>query len=1237
MQEGVYLDKEYKTDADDGAAFFLQSGPDPSQGWITLSDTEAAAVEFDKDGHRLTFSDGTNDLDIEHLYILRGEDAGEGITRLILGDLRYFWKRRYITRYYNQLNDDKETFNPQTTKTDSSTNGWTFREIIEDLLDALTDVPDGYHKPGTVYDKAKLDEVDTATVPLLVDKSIEFASAGDVLVEYLAQVGGSVHVNFGGEIVISMPEDDEFSSHKSGLEDAVTTKTLPDAKAYVVDKPKYVQVKYKILREKLFENKYWEPVLKHNGLGENGEKLTGQEADEWLPVATVLEDWGWTEEDIQDSYFGIDEALNPDEDPKTQANIEIIKAQFYKYFRFRTPGTSSTEARNQILPFQRERGTHVEPNSGESWATGIYCFETKVSYPIRVDDKLALKEAHFPSSGPVLEDPKEGIVRFPGTNPITECEQIGEGFTAQDFKLYEPSQIQIVMPFLKKFQDTNDLANDYYNAGDDDEGYADEWTGLPDNEDTHVLLDVSRYYIERALTGGSFTAYNEEEIDAVAEKAAEDFFRSFLKKEPQDIEIGLYNTDITRLCGVLRGIHVYGNATDGYGITYRLHDDTPINEYSRNFRQDITPDHIVGETIETRHTNPSFAGTGRNRTGITEIASTYGKSSEVYSDKQPGTLINPQHVGVLPAEDLSHTLGGGDVDHRARHTRITKHLGTRAETTFTRKNAITPSWGRAEWEAVLVTPSKVGKKTKPEDKPEPTAPPPQVTPRPGGYVPGGVAGEMGAGATIPVPRPQPGTQPGQKPKPAEGNESTYIWTESPEGKQVKKGPLRDVLMVGEHRKRGKDPDGHQICWAEIDKNTAMHHRSDELCGPLIDSGKHLRPEPDGPWVYTEQIYDPRVKGWVYRTTVPVGGFGVPPGPTPNPPGPPGPPPTGPSPDPTGGPGGGGGGVPNSETPTLDPPPPFPPSWPAPPDDPGWDLPPEWGPAPGEPNTDPADGGGGGNAGGGGQPVGAGGDPVPGEDPFWGPPGPRPGDPDYQTDNSMGPQWQNSYGYGGDWSHAAPVENRNMRMIPGNSPDTWHNQITTQGSSVALSPYFPGTGMSESVQHQAHGRSPYFPGTPPMNAVDETAFTLDAAPSALDWDDTTLSDERYSQNDYESQTFGQGVFNLTNTLNTLSSRIGTLDARDRANYNTQASVSLPAGDTTVDYSPSTVYSSAPTAVVTQACSLTAHDYGAISCTVTADGDGTYTFGIEAENVNAAAPQNISIDIKGPVADTEDIDP
>ncbi len=1240
MDPGAYLDKEYKTDQDDGAAFFLLPGPEPSQGWITVSDLEAEAVAFKKEGHTLTFSDGTNELDIEHLYVIRTEDAGEGITRLILADLRYWWGRRYITRHYNQLNDDKETFNAETTKDGLTASGWTFREIVEDLLDALTDVPKGFHKPGTVYDKGKLDDLDTAANPILVDKSIVFASAGAALAEYLAQVGGTVHINFGGDIVITLPEEDNFSDYEAALDPAITTKTTAKGKPVAVDKPQYCQVKYAILREKQFDNAYWEPVMQHDGKDANGNEMDDQEAGEWLPVDDVLQDWGWDEEKIRNVYWNMDDRLNPDKEKWIQDHIEKIQREFYKYFRFKVPGTSSTEARTQILPFLDERGTHVEPTSGESWNTGIYCFETKVSYPVQVDNEKVLQEVFWPATAPRIADKRQGIIAFDSKVPVTECEQVGEGNSAEDFKLYEPSQIQIVLPFIKKFQDSSDLANDYYNAGGDDNGYADEWTGLPDNGDTHILIDESRFYVERDLTGtGSYTAYNQTEIDAVAEQAAEDFFRSFIKKEPVDIEIGTYNSDIDQLCGTCRSIHIYANAAPGYGIIYRLHDDAPLNEFAKNFKRDVIPDRLVGETISTRTPMVGFAlGTGRNQKGITEIPTSYGRRSGGYSAKHVPSLINPQKIGVMVAEDFAKTAGGSDFDLRTKHTRITKNEGDRPEKVFTRKNAITPAWERLEWEAVLVTPSRGP--SKPEEKPRPSTAGPVITPSPGQPTGPAQRAQMGGGGGLTVPVPRQPTNPGQAPKPKSGNESTYIFTETPEGAQAKKGPLRDVLMVGEHRYRGPDPDGHQICWAEIDKNTAMHHRNDRLCGPLIDSGEKLRPDPDGEWVYTEQIFDPRVQGWVYRTTVPVGGFGVPPEPTPDPPNPPPPPPRGPGgsdPVPTGG---GGGGTPNSETPTLDPPPEFPPCWPN--DDPSWPgtgEAPGWGTHPG--GDDPGVPRPGPWENGNGQPIGSGDDPTPGPGGpggGGGQGGPQPGEKEYNMGGGMGEGWAGCYAHNTDWAgYAAPLENRSRRMIPGNEPDTWWNQVPTPGTTSALSPYFPGSGVSDSLMHMAHRRSPFYPGTPPISVGDESTYSIDSIPSSHAWDDTTLSDERYSQSDYESQTFGIAAYNSANNYNTLHSRVETLDARDRANYNTQATVSLPAGDTTVDYSPSTVYSSAPTAQVTQAVALSTHDFGAISCTVTADGDGTYTFGIEVETSDPAAPRNFSIDIKGPVADSEDIDP
>lgn len=206
-----------------------------------------------------------------------------------------------------------------------------------------------------------------------------------------------------------------------------------------------------------------------------------------------------------------------------------------------------------------------------------------------------------------------------------------------------------------------------------------------------------------------------------------------------------------------------------------------------------------------------------------------------------------------------------------------------------------------------------------------------------------------------------------------------------------------------------------------------------------------------------------------------------------------------------------------------------------------------------------------------------------------------------------------------------------------APRGWNGQLLTRDGPSLMSPYFAGTRVNADTRYPFRGGSPYGVGSPAISAEDANRLSVSELPSSFDWGSANIEMYQVSDAEWGLLTQAEGIVDMRDDLNAALGMIDTLDARDRANYNTQSTVTMPTNTASVDYSPDTVYASAPTAQVTQAMDIGTHNFGELGCSVAADGDGTYTFTITAETADPAGPHDISIDIKGEVPDTQDIDP
>jgi hypothetical protein len=233
---GAWLDDKLATE--EGAEFFIEPGPYPSGGWIHLPAAEALALKFKKGGHTLKMTDdGDKTITIKPVFISSREDAGPGLTKVNLVDLRYFWKYLKITAQYNILNDDKKTFNVKTTPNELTGTGYKFKEIVNKLLDVLTDLPSGVTKPGKDIHNGLLDSIDSGSIPMLVDVKWEYVPAGEALAGILQLFGGTVSVSTDGNIVVAMPGENEWTNKASKLKEKTVSGSTKNDTTAAVKKP----------------------------------------------------------------------------------------------------------------------------------------------------------------------------------------------------------------------------------------------------------------------------------------------------------------------------------------------------------------------------------------------------------------------------------------------------------------------------------------------------------------------------------------------------------------------------------------------------------------------------------------------------------------------------------------------------------------------------------------------------------------------------------------------------------------------------------------------------------------------------------------------------------------------------------------------------------------------------------------------------------------------------------------
>jgi hypothetical protein len=1270
-----------------GAEMHVEPGPRPSRGWIVVDDEEAKSIKQTKAGLVLSFEDNEEGNEVSPVYVESVANVGAGISRLNLVDSRKFWKRRYITLYANILNDDKVGFNPKTTPKELYQQGYTFKEILKKCLDALVDAAgdEGYPQPGIRWDEDKWGKIDDADEPVLKDISWEAEPAGEKAAEILALFGGTISVSLDGDIVVTHPDEDFYSGHESAVDDKLTGESTSDAPV-LVDKPDKIKIKYRILREKLFKNECWEAVLPHDGLNATGGVKDEDKRGEWLPADDVLEDWGFTLREIHDKYFTLDhpnEAFDlKNSDLTKRKHLSDIKGNLYRVFRYKQPGSDTDVARNKILPFHNELGTFVEPISGEAhniepYAKNCWMF---INTGAPESQDTALIAARVPTYAVELIDADQGVIRFNTEGPVTGFTAVLSGKYKGDYKIDKPTNVQVVMAYVKKFAATTGLKDDYYVASDED-GIEDSWSGLEGSGQTEEIIDDSAYMVERDLDAtGSFTAYNDEALDSFAEKYAEDYFNGFLsaqKNKPRDVVVGRYFYGLDRLCGAIRFMK-FTAGPRGYSSTYRLYNDKPLNPHSKNYVeayvhggprtiglfQGAGMSRIAGRLVQHGHT-------GANRRGLMEHSRTPTRFPRGhYGNRLPG-LVNPQEAGIGIAWDNSYSkpdkggskdktkprpkVTGGNasdtpnaaISHHSKMARVVEHDGTRATLDRVWKFASCFNHGAETHEATLIAPN-APKGNKGEEK---SAPPPQITGGTHGHYDSGGGGRrpgyvgpanMGTADTgKDSTASKPGGTPGKDPNKSKNADSTFIWTDEPESNEkAKKGALRNVLMVGEHRPISKDPDDYQICLLEIDKG-AKHHSTDANCGPLLDIGRHRQPPKRGIKIAVDQIYDPLQDGWVYQGYVPYWMMPTEPPPTPGPPPPPAvPPPPVATPGPgSPGPGPGGGSTPPGGSPPVVTPPGGAPAGGA-----GGGEPVETGAGTADSGSEEPNGGAGDGAEPGGKPWG-------GPDYEWTYPNwtPRPSDaqppgPEEAGEAADDENWldwlahlsgESRYDIHNAYARTG-VDNYFTRETS-HAPKTYQNSLWSTGTASIDDPYSPGTGLGINTMWPERRGSSYSPGSDPIPIDELGNYEIDDVPTSYDWDGTTMNDERPDQSDFDSHTVGGLNVDFQNQMNVLHDRVAILDGRDRAAHNITVEDTMAGGAFNLAYTTADAYTGTTDFGVQCTSGTAGWETGFSVTNVAQNADGTISFDVTSQ---AAAPPGggtVVMDIKGEVPADEDIDP
>jgi len=200
-------------------------------------------------------------------------------------------------------------------------------------------------------------------------------------------------------------------------------------------------------------------------------------------------------------------------------------------------------------------------------------------------------------------------------------------------------------------------------------------------------------------------------------------------------------------------------------------------------------------------------------------------------------------------------------------------------------------------------------------------------------------------------------------------------------------------------------------------------------------------------------------------------------------------------------------------------------------------------------------------------------------------------------------------------------------------------IWTPGGSKRFDPLFPGSALRPGSVHEVRGSDPLFPGTGPIAAADSGRFAVEAGPTApIDWSVATLAAQQTTQGDYESTTIGMAVVDLYSLANDVAARVAALDNRSRDNFNYASSVLMANGNSTVDYTTTYAYASAPLVTPSFKGDTSAPGSGVVlgvsACAQ--NPNGTWTATITSNLAAPVAGWPIGLDIKGAVSAATDID-
>lgn len=1192
-----------------GAAFDLEPGPEPSRGTITLLSADAQQLKVNQgSGESLIFydKDGTP-AEFKHIHVESIADAEAGLSTLALVDSRCSWNFRTGTWILNLAYDDNEKYNTQTTK--SGQTPWSFKEIIQKFGTTLTTVPSGAFKPTINYS----DKLDKITL-VLKNINYECMPAAEAMQDCLSIVGGFISIDMNGNIWVCMPGDNAPTiDENSGT---VSKKSRGDKANLALYKPQYLKLKYRILREKLFTNSYWEPVMQYPPVGPDGKSFTGDEdgrGAEWGTTKEVVEKLGYKEEEIKKNFYNLEKHFDVKNDKNKAAILSFIKSQYYKYFRYKTPTTTSEEAREQVLPFHDTLATFSRADSNEKHHCAAFAEKTKCLYSPQQDGQPALIKAYANPFCVRIEDQNQGIIHFDTSEPVCDYADAitNSGKLRSDFSLGVPD-IRVWVAYIKKFVASTGLQDDYYVPTASGEasgsGYADKWSGSEATKETFEMLVEDVYYIEQN-SGGGFSAINQTDIDSHSAKTAEDYFKGFrVNGRPEEITQFVYDKKITRLYADMRFIQYTVNTSEGGVVTFKYNDENPINPFSRNYLDDygslqgIGHSYRMGAKIGLKHSTKSVGAFGHVVTttnpeqikflGLMGHCANYGKRSADSVVREPAGLINDWTKGLLVAEDWGNEGGEYSDNHRSKTCRTTGFQDEKIQYKHVAKTDDCYHHVRKMWETRLIAeenergPAGAGMSKLEQEIINPTYPGATVQTSGGGVAPAqpasGTVDTSGGGISAPVPvaAPTAATPAGPAASAPTKGISTYVWKQSSERGPTDKGPLNNVLQVGSHRQTGIDPDGNFLCRLEIDLDEANHHCTDENCGPLSHIGKRKKPKPHGIENAVYMFYDEEQKKWDWYCL--YDGGGGPPGPVPTPmprptptpgtpvpgPGDPPPPPDGPVTTPQPGPTEGPAPVPTTGTPSgwgedgngpvvgpWDRKTPSEsgndPNYPDPPDFPP-DTPDEF--PPGEPPPDEPGGG-------------------------WD----LPGTGVRQECRAWNPDLAKNYpkkhklkdftgGSRAQITHPfIPVMRDYRRALPWfDEPHNVYDYEYTPGGSHCADPYIPGSQVHPSAVRPYERPSPYYPGTGSISLEVERRFDIAGQPVAADSDWADHSGDRITDGQFKLlPTMGDAHKAAIDKINSLSARMEDLYTNQIVNKN----LGPPAGGTFITVDGKTVTYSA----------------------------------------------------------------